>query len=90
MASWANNCTLWRRSLCQARAATAAVMSLARRGQSSGVAKVLTDATLAGVLWWVQWAWYRAFCMYCVTAAAASFIAAVLAVPETWASLRGL
>ncbi len=52
--------------------------------------KILADATLAGVLWWVQWAWYRAFCMYCLAAAVASFAAVILAVPETWATLRRL
>jgi uncharacterized membrane protein len=52
--------------------------------------KVLGDATLAAVLFWIQWAWYRGFCMYCLTAALASFTAVPLAVPETWAALKRL
>jgi uncharacterized membrane protein len=53
-------------------------------------AKVLGDATLGAVLFWVQWGWYRAFCMYCVIAALASLAAVPLVVPETWAALKGL
>jgi hypothetical protein len=51
-------------------------------------AKVLGDAALGAVLFGIQWAWYRAFCMYRVIAACASFVAVPLAVPETWAALR--
>ena len=53
-------------------------------------AKVLADATLAGVLTWVQWRWYGAFCMYCLIAALASFAAVPLMVPELWAVLECL
>ena len=53
-------------------------------------AKVLGDATLGAILFWVQWRWYRGFCMYCVIAAFASFAAVPLAVPETWAVLKRL
>jgi uncharacterized membrane protein len=51
-------------------------------------AKVCADAALGAVLMGVQWTWYRAFCMYCVTASLLSFTAAILAVPETLAALR--
>ena len=53
-------------------------------------AKIAGDAALAGVLWWIQWAWYRSFCMYCLMASIASFIAIPLAAPETWAALKRL
>jgi uncharacterized membrane protein len=53
-------------------------------------AKVLGDAILGAVLFGIQWAWYRAFCMYCLIAAGASFAAVPLAVPETWAAWRRL
>jgi uncharacterized membrane protein len=53
-------------------------------------AKVLADAALAGVLTWVQWRWYGAFCMYCLIAALASFAAAPLMVPEAWAAWKAL
>ena len=53
-------------------------------------AKVLGDAILGAVLFWIQWAWYRGFCMYCLIAALASFTAVPLAVPETWAALKRL
>ncbi len=51
-------------------------------------AKVVGDAVLGAVLFGIQWAWYRAFCMYCVIAAFASLVAVPLAVPETWAVWR--
>jgi uncharacterized membrane protein len=35
-----------------------------------------------------QWSHYRAFCFWCLTAAASSFIAAPLVVPEAWAAVR--
>jgi hypothetical protein len=50
--------------------------------------KVATDAALGAVLLGVQWLWYRAFCVYCVTTSALSFVAAALAIPETRAALR--
>jgi uncharacterized membrane protein len=53
-------------------------------------AKVLGDAILGAVLFLVQWRWYRGFCMYCLTAALASFTAVPLAVPETWTALKRL
>jgi uncharacterized membrane protein len=53
-------------------------------------AKVYADAALGAVLFGVQWTWYRAFCMYCVTTSFLSFTAAALAVPETRAALRHL
>ncbi len=53
-------------------------------------AKIVGDAILAAVLFGIQWAWYRAFCMYCLIAAVASFAAVPLAVPETWAVWRRL
>ncbi len=51
-------------------------------------AKIVGDAILGAVLFGIQWAWYRAFCMYCLIAAFASFVAVPLAVPETWAVWR--
>ena len=53
-------------------------------------AKVAGDAALGAVLMGVQWTWYRAFCMYCVTASLLSFAAAALAVPETRTALKHL
>jgi uncharacterized membrane protein len=53
-------------------------------------AKVFGDAALGAVLFGVQWSWYRAFCMYCVTTSLFSFAAAALAVPETRAALKHL
>lgn len=53
-------------------------------------AKVVGDAVLGAVLFGVQWAWYRAFCLYCLIAAFASFVAVPLAVPETRAVWRRL
>ena len=52
--------------------------------------KILGDAALGAVLFVIQWAWYRSFCVYCVIAALASFGALPLAVPETWAAWRRL
>jgi hypothetical protein len=48
--------------------------------------KVLGDAALGAVLFGVQWAWYRTFCLYCVTTSALSLVAMALVVPETWAA----
>ncbi len=53
-------------------------------------AKVAADAALGAVLLGVQWLWYRAFCLYCVTTSTLSFVAAALALPETWAAARQL
>lgn len=53
-------------------------------------AKILGDAVLGAVLLGIQWAWYRAFCLYCLIAACASFVALPLAGPETWAAWRRL
>ncbi len=53
-------------------------------------AKIVGDALLGAVLFGIQWAWYRAFCLYCVIAACGSFIAVPLAVPETRAAWRRL
>ena len=50
-------------------------------------AKVFADATLGAILFGIQWTWYRAFCMYCVTTSLLSLAAAGLAVPETRAAL---
>jgi hypothetical protein len=51
-------------------------------------AKVAFDAVLGGVLFAIQWSWYRMFCMYCVTTSLLGFVAAALALPETRAALR--
>ncbi len=51
-------------------------------------AKVYGDAALGATLSALQWSWYRAFCMYCVTTSALSLVAAVLAIPETRAALQ--
>ncbi len=53
-------------------------------------AKVFADAILAGVLFGVQWAWYRAFCVYCVATSCLSLVAAVLAIPETKAASKAV
>ena len=51
--------------------------------------KTAFDAAQAGKLTWDQWAKHRAFCLYCLTAAAFTFIALPLALPEAIRSLRG-
>jgi uncharacterized membrane protein len=52
--------------------------------------KALGDAALGAVLFGVQWGWYRAFCLYCVTTSVLNFAAVALAVPETRAALKRL
>lgn len=52
--------------------------------------KVLVDAVQAGRLSWEQWSVHRAFCFWCLVAAAATFLAVPLALPESWAALRQL
>lgn len=44
--------------------------------------KVFVDAVQAGKLSWEQWDLHRAFCFWCMVAAAATFLAVPLAVPE--------
>jgi uncharacterized membrane protein len=53
-------------------------------------AKVLVDAVQAGRLTWKQWARYRVFCFWCLTAAAATFISVPLAIPEAYAAVKRL
>jgi len=45
--------------------------------------KVAADAYQAGKLSWEQWALHQAFCFWCLVAAAVTFIAVPLALPET-------
>lgn len=52
--------------------------------------KVFADAFQAGKLSWEQWDLHQAFCFWCLIAAAATFIAVPLAVPEAWGALRRL
>lgn len=52
--------------------------------------KVLADAFQAGKLSWEQWDLHRQFCFWCLVAAAATFLAVPLAVPESWAALKRL
>ncbi len=52
--------------------------------------KVLADAYQAGKLSWEQWALHRQFCFWCLVAAAVTFVAVPLALPESWAALRRL
>jgi len=53
-------------------------------------AKVYGDAALGTALFAIQWTWYRAFCMYCVTTSLLSLVAVALAIPETRAALQRL
>lgn len=53
-------------------------------------AKVVVDAIQASKLTWEQWARHRAFCFWCVTAAAATMASVPLAIPETYAAMRRL
>lgn len=53
-------------------------------------AKVAFDAVQAGKLTLKQWTDHRAFCLWCLAAAGASFAAAPLAVPEARAALKAL
>ncbi len=52
--------------------------------------KLLVDAVAAGKLTWDQWAKHKAFCSYCLTAAAATFAAVPLILPEARAAYRQL
>ncbi len=45
-------------------------------------AKLLADAALAGKLTADQWTRYRAFCLWCLLSAGATFAAALLSAPE--------
>ncbi len=53
-------------------------------------AKVLVDALAAGKLTWDQWAKHKAFCSYCLIAAAATFAAVPLVIPEARSAYRRL
>jgi uncharacterized membrane protein len=53
-------------------------------------AKVLADAYQASKLSWEQWTLHRQFCFWCLVAAAATFVAVPLALPESWTALRRL
>ncbi|HEV2093928.1 MAG TPA: vitamin K epoxide reductase family protein [Rubrobacter sp.] len=53
-------------------------------------AKVAFDAVQAGKLTLEQWTEHRAFCLWCLAAAGASFAAAPLVVPEARTALREL
>jgi len=53
-------------------------------------AKVLVDAVQAGRLTWEQWTRHRAFCFWCVTAAAATMASIPLAIPEAYAAVKRL
>ncbi len=56
----------------------------------SMTAKALLDAALAGKLTSDQWTKYRAFCIWCLLTATATFAVVPLALPETRAALREL
>jgi hypothetical protein len=51
-------------------------------------AKVFIDALVAGKLTVDQWTKYRAFCMWCLLSAAATFAMVPLVIPEALAALR--
>jgi uncharacterized membrane protein len=53
-------------------------------------AKAAADAASAVVLTGEQWSRHRAFCMYCLTAAACNIVALAAAVPEAAESIRVL
>lgn len=53
-------------------------------------AKIIIDAVNAGKLTWDQWAKHKAFCSYCLLAAAATFATVPLALPEARAAYRTL
>lgn len=53
-------------------------------------AKVAFDAVQAGKLTLEQWTKHRAFCLWCLAAAGASFATAPLVVPEARAALQQL
>lgn len=52
------------------------------------LAKVTADAIQAGRLTIDQWTKHKAFCFWCLLAAAATFVSLPLAVPEAAAALR--
>lgn len=52
--------------------------------------KVLIDSVQAARLSWEQWDQHRAFCIWCLIAAAAAFATVPLAMPESWAAIRRL
>lgn len=45
------------------------------------------DAVQAGILTWDQWARHRAFCLYCLIGASATFAALPYTLPEAMAAL---
>jgi hypothetical protein len=53
-------------------------------------AKAGIDAVQAAKLTWEQWAKHRAFCSWCLLAAAATFAAVPLVIPEARAALRSI
>ena len=54
------------------------------------VAKVLFDAAQAGKLTMDQWTKHRAFCIWCLVAAGATFATVPLALPEARIALRSI
>lgn len=53
-------------------------------------AKAVVDAIQAGKLSWDQWSKHRAFCIWCLIAAGATFATVRLAMPEALAGLKRL
>lgn len=49
-----------------------------------------TTPTTRGILPWDQWTGHRAFCLWCLTAAATTFATAPLAIPEAIEATRSL
>ena len=52
--------------------------------------KAAFDAAQAAKLTVDQWTKHRAFCLYCLTAAAATFAVLPLTLPEAWRAIRNL
>lgn len=52
--------------------------------------KAIVDAAQAGKLTWDQWAKHRAFCIWCLIAAGATFATVPLAMPEALAGVKKL
>ncbi len=52
--------------------------------------KAIVDAAQAGKLTYDSWTKYRAFCLWCLVAAGATFAAVPLAIPEARAAMRGI
>lgn len=50
--------------------------------------KALLDAAAAAKLTWDQWAKHRAFCLYCLIAAACTFLVLPLTLPDARAAVR--